>query len=313
MREQLLGYLLGALEPDEQAAVAARLAQEPQLRRELEALQAKLAPLDDDEVEMPAGLAGKTCAYVADQRGPEAGEFGASSHWRVIDLCVASALFIAAALLILPAICESRSQAHLTACQRNLATLGLALGHFSSIHQEHFPEVPTSGKLAVAGIYAPLLHEAGLIEHTAVICPASPLRKAPQFRIPTTNHVQQAEGELLQEMQRLMGGSYGYCIGYVKNGTYRAHRNLGRSTFALVADTPIDLGESTASHHGCGYNVLFEDGHVQYVRGCSLNSGSDHFFQNRLGHVAAGVDVDDAVILPSAARPLILRTSLGDE
>ena len=69
MREQLLGYLLAHLDPAEQAAVEARLAADPQLRRELEALRAKLAPLDDShdeeaELDPPPDLGSRTFRFV---------------------------------------------------------------------------------------------------------------------------------------------------------------------------------------------------------------------------------------------------------
>ena len=35
-----------------------------------------------------------------------------------------------------------------------------------------------------------------------------------------------------------MGGSYGYCIGYLDQGVYQPTKNLGRAGFALMADAP---------------------------------------------------------------------------
>ena len=46
MREDLLGYLLGALNAAEQQRIESRLAADPQLRRELHRLQRCLEPLD---------------------------------------------------------------------------------------------------------------------------------------------------------------------------------------------------------------------------------------------------------------------------
>lgn len=313
MREQLLGYLLGALEPQEQAQVAKRLLDDAELRRELEILRRGLEPLDDEHPEPPRGLAAKTCSYVADRRGPSAGQFGACSQWRIQDLCVAASLFIAATMLLMPAVYQSRCQANLAACQHNLASLGRALYEFSQIHDGQFPEVPVNGPLAAAGIYAPLLREAGLISDGDVVCPASSLRKSGQFRIPSRQELQETQGMALRQMQGMMGGSYGYCIGYVSKGRYRPRKNLGRENFALVADAPSQWSHDSSSHHGPGHNVLFEDGHVRYVTTCWLIEGADHFFENAMGYVAAGVDADDAVIVPSGTPPMILRTMLGDE
>lgn len=313
MREQLLGYLLGALEPHEHAEVAAKVAADAELRRELELLAKSLEPLADEHHEPPPGLAQKACQYVADRRGPGAGQFGACSQWRLQDLCVASALFAAVMMLVVPAVYQSRTQAHLEYCQRNLATLGQALVQFSQIHNNEFPQVPVQGNLAAAGIYAPLLREAGLIVDSNVVCPASQMRKCSEFRIPTRDELLAARGGLLQRLQSTMGGSYGYCIGYVQNGRYHVRCNRGRENFALVADVPLQWVNEPTSHHGRGQNVMFEDGHVRYVSTAKLSDGDDHFFMNGLGYVAAGIGADDAVIAPSGTQPVILRTMLEDE
>lgn len=313
MREQLLGYLLGALEPDEHAFVAERLSQDPQWRRELEVLRKGLAPLDDEEPEeAPKNLAAKTCQYVAARRGPVAGQFGSSSQWRLQDLLIAASLFGVAAMLLLPAMYQSRVQANVAICQSNLMSLGQALLQFSSLHDDHFPEVPAEGNLASAGIYAPLLREAGLIQDRDVLCPASHGCRS-SFRIPTQEEILAARGSALRQLQNTMGGSYGYCIGYVEQGRYHARRNRNRATFAIASDIPIVRVNEVLSDHGQGQNVLFEDGHVRFVTSCWLLDGADHFFENAMGYVAAGVDEEDAVIVPSGTRPMILRAVMLDE
>lgn len=64
MREELLGYLLGALEPEEMQRVSDALRTDAKLRAELNRLAASLSPLDeDDEIyEPPADLIGRTMA-----------------------------------------------------------------------------------------------------------------------------------------------------------------------------------------------------------------------------------------------------------
>ncbi len=67
-REQLLGYLLGALEDNEQAEIETILDGDAALRRELATLNRSLAPLDAARREFspPAGLATRTSAFVAE-------------------------------------------------------------------------------------------------------------------------------------------------------------------------------------------------------------------------------------------------------
>ncbi len=64
MREDLLGYLLGALEPGEMERISRALRADPVLRAELSRLQESLRPLDDanDLYEPPADLIDRTMA-----------------------------------------------------------------------------------------------------------------------------------------------------------------------------------------------------------------------------------------------------------
>lgn len=180
MREQLLGYLLGALEPTEHEMVEARLAEDPALQEDLIRLRDKVAPLAaDDEHEdydPPAGLAARTCNFVAARAGqpPQpAADLVPAGSWRLQDLLVAGGICIAASLLVFPAISHSQFKARLTACQNNLREIGTALTHYSQSHKGYFPLVPQQGKLAVAGAYAPMLREAGFLEDAAhLICPS---------------------------------------------------------------------------------------------------------------------------------------------
>ncbi len=66
-REDLLGYLLGALDATEQELVENHLRQYPELESELHELKAHMEPLGSyrDRFETPAGLARRTCEYVA--------------------------------------------------------------------------------------------------------------------------------------------------------------------------------------------------------------------------------------------------------
>ena len=69
MREELVGYLLDALDADERATVEQRLRQDSQLQHELELLHESLEPLRADEgsFDPPQGLAARTCAFVVRQ------------------------------------------------------------------------------------------------------------------------------------------------------------------------------------------------------------------------------------------------------
>ncbi|HET6882443.1 MAG TPA: DUF1559 domain-containing protein [Pirellulales bacterium] len=350
MRDHLLGYLLGALEPAEHELVESRLWQSRvdqsspgeacvedagSLEHDLACLREKLDLLDDGgPYEPPAGLAGRTCTLVAARaattashapcgaltsRGPTEHFAGANTGWRLPDMLVGSGIFIAACMLLFPAIANSRFNARRAACQNNLRAIGVALDNYSDFHGGYFPLVPEHGRLAAAGIYAPLLRDLGLLDDPAVlICPASPLaEECEQFVVPTVEELRQAPQSRLAGLWRMMGGSYGYTFGYVADGGYHAHRNAGRPFFALMADAPeesmahsqaaLPVGSGGASHDACGQNVLFEDGHVAFLNQCRVGGNDDHIFMNRHGYVGPGIGPDDAVIGRSSAQPVLFQ------
>jgi prepilin-type processing-associated H-X9-DG protein len=127
---------------------------------------------------------------------------------------------------------------------------------------------------------------------------------------------------LLPRLQRTMGGSYGYNLGYlVEDQGLRAPRMRSRTHYPLMSDSPrvadlrSDMGSSPTAQHGRrGHNILFEDGHVKSVIDAGNLTAStlpwtDHPFLNRSGLVAAGEDAEDVVIAESSARaiPVILK------
>jgi hypothetical protein len=224
--------------------------------------------------------------------------------WRLIDIAVAVAICVAGAALVLPLIQSSRASAQVAACANRLREIGLALSGYSEHHEGNFPQVPESGKLSAAGIYAPVLLDAGYLnDRRIVICPASPLAANSTLIVPTLGQVQAADGDQLAQLRRTMGGSYGYALGYRDGALYKTTRNLHRANFALAADMPASDCSTSPNHGGAGHNVLLEDGHIAFIHGCRLDGCSDDIFTNDLGQVAAGCHVNDAVVARSDVSP----------
>ncbi len=315
MRDQLLGYLLDALDTGEHEQVEQQLHRDCELQQELELMHESLEPLraNEGEFDPPAGLAGRTCQFVVEQarrhRALYSEPLVSASRWSLADLTVAAMVFFAAAFLFFPAIQHSRTSARLAGCQDNLRRLGVALTQYSERNGGYFPSVPTEGNLSAAGIYAVQLTGSGLLpEPHQLLCPATEHGhgRGP-FQVPTPDQLQAATGTALQQLQRDMGGSYGYSLGYVNERGYQPIKNQRRETFALMADAPSVGGGSFASanHGGGGQNVLYEDGHVQHLQNCTVQACRDHIFLNEAGQMAAGVHVNDAVIGQSSTPPLL--------
>jgi hypothetical protein len=306
MRDQLIGYLLDALEPAEHEVVEAQLQLDPQLRRELELLSRSLSPLaaDKEHYEPRPGLATRTCEFVVAQAAtvmPPSAAAPGVRQWKFTDMAIAAGIFLAAATLFFPALNQSRFAARVTQCQNNLRQIGRGMTEYSNMHNGCYPNVPVTGKLAVVGIYGPRLVELRFItDPNVLVCPDSALAEQRNYNVPTPQQLNMAEGQELVILQRLSGGSYGYTLGYVSNGRYQPTRNLNRPKFALMADAPSNLEPYNTENHGAhGQNVLFEDEHVTYLTTCKAHGCTDHIFLNDDGERAPGNHQHDAVIGPS--------------
>ena len=184
----------------------------------------------------------------------------------------------------------------------------MALAGYSRANHDYFPRVPAEGKLASAGIYAPtLLHDGFLTEARRVCCPDSPLADAGATHIPTLAELQAASPEQAARLRQQMGGSYGYCIGYLDHGVLCPTKNLNRPDFALLADAPREerADRQSANHGGSGQNALFEDGHVEFLATSRPAGRIDDIFANDDNLVAAGVHRNDSVIASSGVAPIV--------
>ncbi len=320
MRDNLLGFVVGALEPDEHEAVRRHLEENPHDEAVLKRLERCLEPLavDREPHSPPPGLAARTLALVpASSLTPGALDTPSGvGAWQWHEVFLAACIVCAAALLFVPAINHNRFEARIAGCQNNLRAIGQALVAYSEHQAGFFPFVPPQGKMAVAGIYAPVLRETGfLAEPRHVVCPEQRRQKYKSTDLPTLAALLGASPETLKAIQARAGGTYGYTFGHVVAGRYQGTKNQNRGNFALMADMPCDKYRDlhSANHKGGGQNVLFEDGHVRFVKSCRTAGVGDDFFHNDRGHVALGLHADDSVIAASCQSPKVPLVFVGGE
>ena len=327
MREDLIGHLLGAIEPSESKAIEKALADPhggPMLRQDLDRLRMALEPLagDRDVLPPPAGLAGRTMRFIVEQeaaakasanrplpmpRGlttedsPPSGR-GARA-W--VDRAIMAASALAACVLVAPLLLDSIAQSRARRAERNLLKTSGALQGYADAHRV-FPTPPSSGPLSRAGLYAPtLVSEQRLVaDDGTLICPDTALSKSGTFRVPTLEELNAAVGTpQFEEMVRTMGGDYGYTLGHRDaSGGLQPNLDRRRTHHPLMADAPNEGGERSSNHPDGIHHVLFEDGHVKRLAPGDLH-GDDHLFKNHDGKVAAGIDEEDAVIGDSEDQP----------
>ncbi|MFG0254610.1 MAG: hypothetical protein ACF787_05875 [Rhodopirellula sp. JB053] len=104
----------------------------------------------------------------------ESNEKGGDSSWTLRDW---GASITAAAILVaisIPPLVEGRFAARKAACQDHLRELGVAMTSFANRNaQSRLPSVAPDGYQAFAGVYAPRLHEAGLLSNPlTTLCPS---------------------------------------------------------------------------------------------------------------------------------------------
>src|SRR5438045_1802217 len=131
MNEELIGYLLNALEPDATQAVERHLESSPEARRQLLALRRALHALEADREDgyPPANLVVETLQRIAQYhcRPVEVLKFPALSsepairnRWRRADVLVAASIAFITLMLIPPGMLKLQHNQRVVACAENL-------------------------------------------------------------------------------------------------------------------------------------------------------------------------------------------------
>ena len=322
--QDLLGYMLGALEPEEHQQIEFQIDEDPALREELDLVRRQVAVLDqlDPPGTPPAGLARRTCESISvltstssfprvassgnPPAKPEKGRWFSSRReagtagrrGSLMDFVIVAAVVLLLAAIILPAINNSRYHSRLLACQNNLRTVGTGLLEYSSNFGGEYIPIPESGNQAFAGIHAPTLLSTGFVNDPSVFSCAGTGR-AENRMIPTLDEIKVARGQLLRKLQKLAGGDFAYSLGQMVNGRYTAGRNENRSHYLILADAPgfDQPGRASTNHSGYGQNAFFEDGHIQFLKSPVVDG--DAIYENEWGAIAPGVHATDIVVAPS--------------
>jgi hypothetical protein len=324
MRQDLVGYLFDSLDEKERAEIdLARQspATSGEIEKELAVLERAIQPLkcDDEFIDPPTGLAARTIAAVKQSastsatKGPAlspASDSGQIIQPRVwLDRTILAAASIAAIVLLAPLLFEAMEDARATRAQQNLQKVAVALQGYADVHGM-YPTPPDAGPLSRAGLYAPTLVSEHRIrpDDGLLVYPGSALNEK-KFRVPSREELEAAVGtEEFEKLIGIMGGDYGYTLGYRdESGHLKPNRNQHRSHHPIMADAPDASGEQSSNHPGGAHHIVYEDGRVEriWVTSSTLDQlhKNDHLYLNNDGKIAAGKDVEDAVIGDSHHQP----------
>jgi prepilin-type processing-associated H-X9-DG protein len=314
-RELLVRFLLGEVAAEERQAVERRLREDDGWRREFQDLQDVFTFLESGREDYPPSgdLTARTLQAIAaydDQPVTPSCTLSSryleasGSHYRPADMFCGIGICIALVLLFFPAVVNSRDLARQTVCQDHLRRLGMAM----QVYAEHFgtaPYIPAQGPLSFAGFVPVCLRSLYLITDDATLRCPSLSGNAALWRVPTIDELLTAGPADLNCLRRRAAGDYAFTLGVVVNGRYMPARRESRRWFAWVSDAPVVLDGVTPAVHGKrGFNVLFEDGHVQLLTSYVVPGTQDHLLRNAFGRVAAGWGKDDTVLGRSEVSPL---------
>jgi len=320
-REQLMDYLLDALNKSERDLVQARLRQDPAFRRELASARLQVAQIQAARRPFapPPGLAQRTCDFVFAQARrlqaevakrwamtPYSSIPGWAGRVRWIDMAVTATILVMAALIVLPAVRVGRLQARLASCEADLREVSLALAGYQQGRNAQPTEVSSEGRLANASFYGPVLVRNGFL--------ASPRRlnnselllvNNRRLRVPTVEDLQLAcERQAARLRVRYhAGGSYPCNFGPPDRIVLVPAKNLPQPVAVLPANnSPADLApeHQQLDRHEPDQSVAFDQGGVNLVPATPASPAED-IFANDYHLVSSEIPIDDAVIGGSAS------------
>jgi hypothetical protein len=323
LHQQLLGHLLGALDDDEQEWVESRLERDVEYRRQWMEWRRRMAPLlsmrpDSDP---PPGLAERTCQFVA-ACAPVLGRSkprrrnmspdlalpvrGVRVGW--LDAAALAVIVLVAAILVPPAIHNSRFHSRLTSCQEKLRQVGLALAEYGYKHGHAISDLADNERLTDAGQFAAnLLDDSLAPDDGRAVCSDGWLAAQGACRslhfgslltLGENSAVEVAEvGPPLPTWspQEIPGASIKDWLGLWHNGTTDSVTDPPPAAVAVLADAPSadSPGQVFDYHDGQGRNMFFGDGHVDFLP-CSTS-------RNATETLLTG---DDAPTTPRVSVPI---------
>lgn len=314
MREELLGYLLSALDPHEMRLIDQRLREDPQLREELAEVERTLRAVDASMADnaladIPADLVSRTMSFIAQadtgdwegggkkacaedsQRFPVAmrpeSDFRPKRERAWADVLVSGLAAATLLAITFPTIQQFRAETRKNSCQNNLRQLGIALSQFVfSRGDSQLPGVAEAGAESFAGMYAIRLADIELLNDREWLhCPSrdtSTLEMEPMPPPPSrqTSHL-------------LVGGQGGGATGQGGNPILPSRSRIETSNLGPATLRPGNLGSGNREFENRGAELL--------ASGAAPRGGqsrlSTHPELIRSEHLRAAVAVSDYSLL----------------
>ncbi len=327
VEENLVGYLLDALDPETKRGVETYVRSHPEAQRQLDLLRQALEPLasDRDTIEPPPGLRVRTVARLAEYRCGEGDRVPPAppvrsvlpmrSWWRRADVAVAAAVLFIALPALLVGLTYARHRSALTVCQGNLRQVFGAVSAYADLHNGALPMVEAQPPHNFGAMGLSALGKEGLLQNVSLRCPGNPAAPARPVNLDELEQEFLHNPEKFEEHVNRLAGCYAYTLGYRDkaghHGLRRDPDDSVNSMIPIMADRPpfdrqtlvIVPADNSLNHGGYGQNVLHLGGHVVFYTKRNVGVNGDDIYTNQKNRIEAGVDRFDAVLGASAFRP----------
>jgi len=307
----LIDYVLGRLEGPDRERLERTLQSDAEVAARVDRLGFAVHLLldDGDPPDPPPGLTARTLSLVNQSRSRPRSILDfvpVRVPFRWADLAVAASIFIAGVLTLLPAIQRSRERMAQASCGLNLQQLGKSLAQYASLNPSY--PYPGSGQPdAHAGMFVPLLHDAGLLPDLSVLdCPYNGPCNHHSRDLPSSERLEQIRRTDPARYKHMLCWDYAYNVGYRHDsgrpGPLQSHPPMA---VPVVADAPSHenyariLDGNSPNHARRGQNVLYSDGSIRFHKNRRVGPFDNDLYLNNRRELQPGVDVRDAVLMPS--------------
>jgi len=209
----------------------------------------------------------------------------------LIELLVVIAIIGILAGILLPVLSRARESARKTQCMSNIKQIGMGLIMYANENSETFPSDTAYGGASPAMRGLNLLYDTYVSDNKVFNCPSDTTVTAATNAGMSTS---------------TSGGTEAFSQTQCSYGYDRTHTQADDADVALAADRPPatpSATANTANHNGRGQNVVYVDGHVEFVNsplaGWYGSDGTtrDNIYLNAAGAAAISSGGTDTAIL----------------